>query len=119
VARRPDGTLSYGRELLGVDALNSYLKAEDKLDAPLTGESRVGHVPLHVRMVREAMDVRYVIVGFYVMGVSEAFRATFVSAGGYRNHLELNAWQREGAPSPLVDAVGLRNFTMIYQMILR
>ncbi len=47
-----------------------------------------------------------------MMGVSEAFRATFVSAGGYHHDLGLNAWQREGAPSPLVDAVGLRNFTI-------
>ena len=64
MARCPDGTLSYGRELLDVDALISHLKAGDKLDAPLTGESRAGHVPLYVRMVREAMDVRHVIMGF-------------------------------------------------------
>lgn len=110
--RRSDGTISYGRELIDVDALISHLKAEDKLDAPLPGELRVGHVPLHVRKVREAMDVSPVIMGFYVMGVSETFKATFVSAGGYPHHVGLNAWQREGAPSPLVGVVGLRNFTI-------
>ena len=55
-ARRKDGTFSEGCEPLDVAALFSHLKAEDKLDAPLPGETRVGHVHLHVQNVREAVD---------------------------------------------------------------
>ena len=51
-----DGTISDGREPLDVAALFSYLKAEDRLDAPLPGETRVGHVHLYVQNVREAVD---------------------------------------------------------------
>ena len=56
VTRCTDGTLSDCREPLNVAALFSHLKAEDKLDAPLFGETRVGHVHLHVRNVRAAVD---------------------------------------------------------------
>ena len=56
VTRCTDGTLSDSREPFDVAALFSNLKAEDKLDAALPGEARVGHLHLHVRNVRAAVD---------------------------------------------------------------
>jgi catechol 2,3-dioxygenase len=112
VTRRADGTLSNGREPLDVNALFSHLTADDKLDAPIPPETRVGHVHLHVRNVQEAVDFYHGIIGFDVMGHSSTFQAAFISAGGYHHHLGLNAWQGEGAPPPLPDAVGLRHFTV-------
>ena len=112
VTRRADGTLSDGREPLDVDALFSYLKADDKLDVPVPPETRVGHIHLHVRNVQEAVDFYHGIIGFDVMGFSSTFQAAFISAGGYHHHLGLNAWQGEGAPPPPADAVGLRHFTI-------
>jgi catechol 2,3-dioxygenase len=52
------------------------------------------------------------VLGFDVMGLSQKFRAAFVSAGGYHHHLGLNTWQGEGAPPPPPDAAGLRYFTV-------
>ena len=112
VTRRADGTLSDGREPLDVDALFTHLKEDDKLDAPIPPETRVGHVHLHVRNVQEAVDFYHGILGFDVMGLSSTFKAAFISAGGYHHHLGLNAWQGEGAPPPPSDAVGLRYFTV-------
>jgi len=112
VTRRADGTLSDGREPLDVKALFSLLSEDDKLDAPIPSETRVGHVHLYVRNVQEAVDFYHGIIGFDVMGNSSTFQAAFISAGGYHHHLGLNAWQGEGAPPPPADAVGLRHFTI-------
>ena len=112
ITRRADGTLSDGREPLDVDKLFSHLSEDDRLDASLPPETRVGHVHLHVRNVAEAVDFYHGIIGFDVQGISSTFRAAFVSAGGYHHHLGLNAGQGEGAPPPPADAVGLRHFTV-------
>jgi len=110
--RRADGTLSDGREPLDVEALFSHLKEDDKLDAPIPAETRVGHVHLHVRNIDEAVDFYHGIIGFDLMGVARQFRMAFVSAGGYHHHVGLNTWQGEGATPPPADALGLRYFTV-------
>jgi len=112
VTRRADGSLSDGREPLDVQALLSHLKEDDRLDAPIPPETRVGHIHLHVRAIDEAVDFYHGVLGFDVMGVAKAFRMAFVSAGGYHHHIGLNTWQGEGAPPPPADAVGLRHFTV-------
>lgn len=112
VTRRADGTLSDGREPLDVDALFNHLTPDDRLDVSISQETRVGHVHLHVRNVQEAVDFYHGILGFDVMGLSQSFRAAFLSAGGYHHHIGINAWQGEGAPPPPPDAVGLRHFSV-------
>jgi catechol 2,3-dioxygenase len=109
---RTDGSWSDGREALDVDALFKHLNEDDRLDAPVPPEMRIGHVHLHVRNVDEAVDFYHSIIGFDVMGIAKAYRMGFVSAGGYHHHLGLNTWQGEGAPPPPPDAVGLRYFTI-------
>jgi catechol 2,3-dioxygenase len=112
VTRRADGSLSDGREPLDVEALLSHLQEEDRLDVPVSPETRLGHIHLHVRDIEEAVDFYHGILGFDVMGVAKSFRMAFVSAGGYHHHIGLNTWQGEGAPPPPADAVGLRHFTV-------
>lgn len=112
IARRADGTLSNGREALDVEALLSHLTSDDKLDASIPLETRIGHVHLHIRDVDEAVDFYHGILGFDVMGSARAMRVAFVSAGGYHHHIGLNTWQGEGAPPPPPDAVGLRHFSV-------
>lgn len=110
--RRTDGSLSNGREALDVDDLFTYIKEDDKLDAPIPPDARIGHVHLHVRDVDEAVNFYHGIIGFDVMGNAPAMQAAFISAGGYHHHLGLNTWQGRGAPPPPPDAVGLRHFTV-------
>jgi len=109
---RTDGSWSDGREALDVEELFKHIKDDDKLDAPIPPETRVGHVHLHVRDVDEAVDFYHGIIGFDVMGIANAYRMGFVSAGGYHHHIGLNTWQGEGAPPPPPDAVGLRYFSI-------
>ena len=111
-ARRADGSLSNGREPLDVKALLSHLKEDDRLDAAIPPETRMGHIHLHVRNIEEAVDFYHGVIGFDVMGIAKAFRMAFVSAGGYHHHVGLNTWQGEGAPPPPADALGLRHFTV-------
>jgi catechol 2,3-dioxygenase len=110
--RRADGSWSDGREALDVEALFKHLKEDDRLDAPVPAETRVGHVHLHVRNIQEAVDFYHGVIGFDVMGIAQQFQMAFVSAGGYHHHLGLNTWQGEDAPPPPADAVGLRYFTV-------
>jgi catechol 2,3-dioxygenase len=112
VTRRADGSLSDGREALDVDALFKELTEDERLDLPVSEETRIGHVHLHVANVDQAVDFYHGVLGFDIMGVAKSFRAAFVSAGGYHHHLGLNTWQGEGAPPPPADAAGLRYFTI-------
>jgi catechol 2,3-dioxygenase len=113
ITRRADGSLSDGREPLDVEALFSNLMEDDRLDAPVPAETRVGHVHLHIRSLDEAVAFYHGLIGFDVMGVAKPFRMAFVSAGGYHHHVGLNTWQGEGAPPPPADALGLRYFQVM------
>jgi catechol 2,3-dioxygenase len=113
ITRRADGSLSDGREPLDVEALLKHLKPDDRLDAPMPPETKIGHVHLHVRNIPEAVDFYHGIIGFDVMGVAKAFRMAFVSAGGYHHHIGLNTWQGEGAPPPAPNSLGLRYFSVV------
>ncbi len=52
-ARRADGSWSDGREPLDLEALFKHIRDDDRLDAPVPPELRIGHVHLHVRDVDE------------------------------------------------------------------
>jgi catechol 2,3-dioxygenase len=111
-ARRADGSWSDGREPLDVNALFSHIKEDDRLDAPIPPDTKIGHVHLHVRDINEAVDFYHGVIGFDIMGVSKGVQMAFVSAGGYHHHIGLNTWQGRGAPPPPPDALGLRHFTV-------
>jgi catechol 2,3-dioxygenase len=113
VTNRADGSVSSGREPLDIEALLSHLMKEDRLDAPVPSETRVGHVHLHVRNVEEAVAFYHGLLGFDLQGNARAFRMAFVSAGGYHHHIGLNTWQGEGAPVPPADALGMRHFSVV------
>ena len=106
IARRADGTLSNGREALDLDALFSRLDKDTKIDGTIPLETRMGHVHLHVRNLREAVDFYHGVIGFDVMGVDESVQMGFVSAGGYHHHIGLIPGREQGhnrlQPMPLV-----------------
>ena len=68
--------------------------------------TRIGHVHLHVRDLREAEHFYCDLLGFDMMQ-AWAGQALFVSAGGYHHHLGLNVWAGVGAPPPPEDAARL------------
>lgn len=111
-SRRKDGSWSNGREPLEVNALFSHINEDDRLDAPIPPETKIGHVHLHVRDIDEAVDFYHGVIGFDIMGISKGIGMAFVSAGGYHHHIGLNTWQGRGAPPPPADALGLLHFTV-------
>jgi len=112
ITRRADGSLSSGREPLDVEALFSHLEKDDRLDANLPEETKIGHIHLHVRDLPEALAFYNGILGFDFMGMDPAIGMGFVSAGGYHHHIGLNTWQGVGAPSPPDNALGLNYFSV-------
>src|SRR5258708_589153 len=76
------GRLRSGRDPIDIPGLMSELRPDDRLDQPLSDETKMGHVHLHIRDVDEAVRFYHGLVGFDVMGMGAAIGAAFVSAGG-------------------------------------
>lgn len=112
-ARDRQGNLRSGRDPLDVEEVLRELRPEDMLDAPVPEQTKIGHVHLHVANLDEAVCFYHGILGFDIQGMAPAFRAAFVSAGGYHHHLGLNTWAGEGAPPPPQNPLGLRYFTVV------
>lgn len=74
--------------------------------------TRIGHVHLHVRDIKEAETFYCTILGFDLMQ-RFAGQASFVSAGGYHHHLGLNVWAGVGAPPPPDDAARLHWYEIL------
>ena len=110
--RRADGTPSDGREPLDLEALFAHLTEDDRLDAPVPLETRMGHFHLYVSDLDETLHFYHDLLGFDNMGVARDFRMGMVSAGGYHHHIGFNTWQGEGAPPPPPGSLGLRYFSI-------
>lgn len=105
-----EGRPRSGREPIDLEELLSHLSDDDRLDAPMPGATRMGHVHLHVGDVDEALRFYHDLVGFDVMGHVPGMG--FVSAGGYHHHLGLNEWAGHGARPAPAGSAGLRRFTV-------
>jgi catechol 2,3-dioxygenase len=112
-ARDAQGNRRSGRDPLDLDELFGHLAPSEDLNAPLPPETVIGHVHLHVADLAAAVRFYRDGLGFDVMGDAPAFRAAFLSAGGYHHHIGVNTWQGEGAPPPAPGSRGLRHVTVI------
>lgn len=111
-ARHADGRPSNGREPLDLEALFSELEPEDRLDALLPPETRMGHVHLYGANLAEHMHFYHDVLGFREGGLAEKFR--FGDVGLDRPHVvAFNTWQGEGAPPAPPDSLGLRYFSVV------
>ncbi|TMD35069.1 MAG: glyoxalase [Chloroflexi bacterium] len=110
VAYDKDGRERSGRDPMDLEELFSHLKPDDRLDLPMPGGTKMGHVHLHVADVDDALRFYHDLVGFDVMGHIPG--VGFVSAGAYHHHLGLNEWAGHGARPAPAGAAGLRRFTV-------
>jgi catechol 2,3-dioxygenase len=110
VAYGKDGRERSGRDPIDLEELFGHLQPDDRLDAPMPGDSKMGHVHLHVGDVDDALRFYHDLVGFDVMG--QVPGVGFVSAGGYHHHLGLNEWAGRGARPAPAGSAGLRLFTV-------
>lgn len=112
VARDAEGNVRSGRDPLDVEDLLKELTADDRLDEPMPGGTKIGHVHLHVADLDEAVHFYRDIIGFEMQAAAQGMGAAFVSAGGYHHHLGLNTWAGEGIPPAPEGTSGLRHFTI-------
>jgi catechol 2,3-dioxygenase len=105
-----DGRPRSGRDPIDMEELLSHLRDDDRLDAPMPDDTKMGHVHLHVADVDEALRFYHDLVGFDVMGHVPG--VGFVSAGGYHHHLGLNEWAGHGARPAPAGSAGLRRYTV-------
>jgi catechol 2,3-dioxygenase len=110
VAYDRNGDPRSGRDPIDLEELFGHLERGDRLDAPMPGGTKMGHVHLHVPDVDEALRFYVDLVGFDVMGHIRG--VGFVSAGGYHHHLGLNEWAGRGVKPAPPGSSGLRRFTI-------
>ncbi|QUW20849.1 VOC family protein [Sporosarcina sp. Marseille-Q4063] len=77
----------------------------------LPAETIMGHVHLHVANLGET-ETFYKALGFEL--ACRYPGALFMSTGKYHHHLGLNVWNGEGAQSPSINSVGLKQYTLIF-----
>jgi catechol 2,3-dioxygenase len=110
VAYDKDGRERSGRDPIDLEELFGHLQPDDRLDTPIPGGAKMGHIHLHVSNVDDALRFYHDLVGFDVMGHMPG--VGFVSAGGYHHHLGLNEWAGRGARPAPAGSAGLRLFTV-------
>src|SRR6202165_1804131 len=110
VVHDKDGRERSGRDPIDLEELFSHLHPDDRLDAPMPGGTKIGHVHLHVADVEDALRFYHDLVGFDVMGHIPG--VGFVSAGGYHHHVGLNTWAGQGARPAPPGSAGLRRYTI-------
>ena len=112
-ARRANGSPSDGREPLDVAALFRELKPDDRIDAPMPPETRIGHFHLYVSDLDAILHFYHGLLGFDDMGLSHDVQMGMVSAGGYHHHIGYNTWIGAGAPPAPAGSLGMRYFSFI------
>src|SRR3989475_5224235 len=110
VAYDKDGRPRSGRDPIDLEEMFSHLPDDDRLDQPMPGGTKMGHIHLHVADVEDALRFYHDLVGFDVMGHVPG--VGFVSAGGYHHHIGLNTWAGQGAPPAPPGTAGLRRSTI-------
>ena len=112
-ARRANGSLSDGREAMDMAALFGELKPEDRIDALMPADTRIGHFHLYVSDLEATLQFYHGLLGFDDMGLSHAVQMGMVSAGGYHHHIGFNTWIGAGAPPAQDGSLGMRYFTFV------
>jgi catechol 2,3-dioxygenase len=100
------------RQGIDIPELLNELERDSSPWTGLAGETRVGHVHLHVADLAASESFYHQLLGFDVVLNSPNFGALFVSAGGYHHHIGMNIWNGAGAPPPPPGATGLRYYTI-------
>ena len=101
-----------GNGPVDIDELMSELEDAGGERKGLHADTTIGHVHLQVPDIQEAEAFYHGLLGFEkMMKIGDS--AGFVAAGGYHHHIAYNVWAGVGAPSPPVDAAGLRYFTIV------
>jgi catechol 2,3-dioxygenase len=81
--------------------------------APISPETRIGHVHLKVADLDRALGFYCGVLGFELQQ-KYGGQAAFVSAGGYHHHIGLNTWESRGGTPPPPGHTGLYHTAILY-----
>lgn len=107
-----NGRLQLATEPLDIKGLLAELNHDERPWEGLPGQTRIGHVHLHVADLPQSEAFYRGTLGFDLV-LRYGRSAIFLSAGGYHHHVGINTWAGASAPPPPRDAVGLRFFTIV------
>ncbi len=106
-----NGTLTMTTEPLNIDDLLAQADLDSSPWNAIDPGTDIGHVHLHVSSLEAAKAFYVDLLGLDIAVDASAYRALFVSAGGYHHHLGLNTWA--GTTPPPADAVGLKSYQIV------
>lgn len=106
-----NGTLLMATDPLDFQGILAEAEGEGNEWNGLDGETRLGHMHLHVADLTQAADFYEHTLGFDLQ-LYYGTSAAFLSAGGYHHHIGINTWNGTGALPPPPDSVGLRHFSV-------
>ncbi|MHA6261555.1 VOC family protein [Sporosarcina sp. CAU 1771] len=72
----------------------------------------MGHIHLHVSELKKAEEFYTQGLGFEVVS-RFGNQATFIATGKYHHQIALNTWAGVGAPTPPLNSVGLKSFSIV------
>ncbi len=101
-----------GQVMMRTDPLNVDDLLQGATAAPLSPETVVGHVHVHVHDLDAAEAFYHATLGMNVT-LREYPGARFFAAGDYHHHVGTNIWAGQGAPPPPPEAVGLVYMTVV------
>ncbi|MFJ7933923.1 VOC family protein [Sporosarcina sp. NPDC096371] len=108
-------TWSKGEVAMAVDPLNfEDLLSEEKQQSwkGLPAGTVMGHIHLHVSELKKTEEFYSKGLGFEVVN-RYGNQALFISTGKYHHQIALNTWAGVGAPTPPLNSVGLKSFTIV------
>jgi catechol 2,3-dioxygenase len=109
--RLQDGSYRMASDPLDVSDLLTSANGGERFEG-LPGDTRMGHVHLHVADIGDTERFYRDVLGFDVMA-HLGDQATFMSAGGYHHHVGANVWAGRGATPPPPGSAALRHATVL------
>lgn len=107
-----NGELRRPTDHLDLEEVVSHLQDQD-LSRPLPGQTRIGHIHLHVGDLNDALEFYGDQIGFQSNNLESSVGMADMRAGGsFPHRLALNIWQGEGAPQRPAGTAGLRHFEL-------
>lgn len=107
----PNGDIVMGTEALDLNGVLAELNEDNVQRNGLVGDTKIGHVHLHVDNIETAENFYINVLGFDLM-MRYGDMASFLAVGGYHHHLGINTWQGVGATPPPENSIGLRQYVI-------
>ena len=109
-----NGVARSGRDPINLDWLFGHLTPKDSWKDPLSEETSMGHVHLHVSNLENSTDFYSNVIGYDRLRYIPSYRMADLTLSSYEPHrIALNTWAGEGAPPAPAGSSGLLYFTIV------